>query len=98
MTTKDKIVLTVAIISATLLLGINYDMNSKEAAALKQAEQSQIQAETKQANINKAYGICMDAHNEISGISEEACGAALDANGVIFMCDYQGVSCWIEEL
>lgn len=41
-----------------------------------------------------AYGICMASHHELSGGSEEACGAALDKTHTEFMCG--NYDCWLE--
>jgi len=45
-----------------------------------------------------AYSICMTAHGEVNGASEQACGDALDREGLIFMCDKTGNNCWTERI
>lgn len=45
-----------------------------------------------------AYTICMAAHGEVSGESEQACADALDSEGSVFLCDKSGLNCWTERI
>lgn len=49
-----------------------------------------------QSKAEYAYTICNQAHNEVSGSSEEACGRAQDQTNTEFLCDHTGNNCWIE--
>lgn len=43
-----------------------------------------------------AYDICWNAHQEVNGASEEACGEALDREQSIFLCNKASTVCWTE--
>lgn len=45
-----------------------------------------------------AYDICMSAHNETAGASEQKCGEALDKAGLVFLCNKAGTICWTERI
>lgn len=44
----------------------------------------------------QAYQICLKAHSEISGASENACGQAQDRTHTEFLCNQTGHYCWLE--
>lgn len=50
------------------------------------------------AHMRETYSICMKAHGESSGASEEACGNAQDATHTEFICSSaaSNANCWLE--
>lgn len=44
----------------------------------------------------EAYAMCVTAHSEDSGASEEACGNAQDLTSTEFVCNNVGRYCWLE--
>lgn len=40
--------------------------------------------------------ICDQAHNEINGASERACGDAQDKTNTEYLCNSINTSCWVE--
>lgn len=48
------------------------------------------------AQQHQAYTICLEAHSELDGASEAACGSAQDATHTEFLCDKTGAYCWLE--
>lgn len=45
---------------------------------------------------HETYQVCLLAHNEINGASEQACADAQEATNTEFVCDYNGQHCWLE--
>lgn len=48
------------------------------------------------SDMRHAYAVCMTAHNEINGASEDACGSAQDRTHTEFLCNQTGQYCWLE--
>jgi hypothetical protein len=61
-----------------------------------------LRQEEHKADIHRAQGVemvqlvCMRAHNETDGDSEEACGLAQDQTRTEFLCSRSG-TCWVEQ-
>lgn len=51
-------------------------------------------AQTLQAR--DVYNVCMQAHNQANGLSEQACGNAQDETGTEFLCNNNNTQCWVE--
>jgi len=45
---------------------------------------------------HKTYSLCLTAHAEVNGASEQACGAAKDRTHTEFLCDKTNAYCWLE--
>lgn len=48
------------------------------------------------AQQHTAYSVCLTAHTQVSGASEQACGRAQDATHTEFLCDKTNAYCWLE--
>ncbi|MES1987278.1 MAG: hypothetical protein V4440_04470 [Pseudomonadota bacterium] len=48
------------------------------------------------AQQHQTYNICIKAHFETSGASEQACGNAQDRTHTEFICNQDGTYCWLE--
>lgn len=45
---------------------------------------------------HQAFNVCLAAHAEVSGASENACGLAQDRTHTEFLCNNNGQYCWLE--
>lgn len=100
---KKVILYTVLVVTVVAALGAVGRMDveaEKQEQQIQYLREQQMKLEGRQLKEDRAYSICTEAHAEVSGSSEEACGEALDAAGKTFQCAYPNTAesnCWLAE-
>lgn len=56
-----------------------------------------VRSQLEHARADYVYSVCIQAHHEVSGRSEQARGELQNETGYEFMCNKTNTHCWVEK-